>query len=128
MELNVNCVRAILLEMEKCPFGEILTFEQLEEKLPRFSEEELRYSCFKLCEAGYINATHFKPWGETIPFFCELRDITSQGHEFLDNIRNDTVFGKLLKVTGDIGSGSLEIAAQVASALFTDFLHGKLGM
>lgn len=63
-----------------------------------------------------------------VPVFPYLNDITFKGHEFLNNIRNDTVFKKALGIAEKAGSFSLEIVAQAVSAVLSGLISGKLGM
>ena len=124
----MKCVRAILLEMEKQPLNEPLTFRELKERLPDYSEDVLQYSCYKLYEAHYINAISVDVNGVIVPYFPRLNDITFAGHEFLNNVRNDTVFGKALDIAGKAGSLSLEVVAQAASAVLASVVTAKLGI
>lgn len=128
MKLDVKCVRSVLLEMEKEPLNQSLDFGELKRRLPQYSEDELHYACYKLYEAGYIHALRVDMDNVTAPYFPSLNDITFKGHEFLNNIRDDTVFQKALGIAGKAGSFSLETVAQAASAVIAGVISAKLGI
>ena len=54
MELNLDCVRDILLTVEKNPFGKRMNLSSLNAELPKYSPEQLWYTCIKLEESGYL--------------------------------------------------------------------------
>ena len=47
MELNLDCVRDILLTVEKNPFGKRMNLSSLNAELPKYSQEQLWYTCIK---------------------------------------------------------------------------------
>ena len=63
MKLNYDCVRSVLLTVEKSKtIDEELninpvTVETIFEQLPKYEDNEILYTIEKLKEAGYINAT-----------------------------------------------------------------------
>ena len=128
MKLNVKCVRSILLEMEKQPLNEPLSFNALRKRLSGYDKDEVQYSCFKLYEAGYIDALKIDVDNLPTPLFPYLNDITFAGHEFLNKVRDDTVFQKALGVAEKAGAFSLEIVSQAATAVLTQWINGKFGM
>ena len=128
MKLDVKCVRAVLLEMEKQPLNQAISFGELQARLPQYTADELRYSCFKLHEAKYIHALRVSADNAIVPFFPQLNDITFTGHEFLNNLRNETVFKKVMGIAGEIGSNSLETVTQIASSVLSEIVKSKLGI
>ena len=55
MVLDHDCVRAILLEVEQCPFNQTLNVEKLTQLLPDFDEETIWYACLKMDEGGLLD-------------------------------------------------------------------------
>lgn len=62
MKLNYDCVRSVLLTVEKSKTIDEelninpLTVETIFEQLPKYEDNEILYTIEKLKEAGYINA------------------------------------------------------------------------
>jgi hypothetical protein len=119
LKLNSDCVRAVLLACEEIPDG---TYPALEdffsyEQTRNYSSEDISYSMKKLAEAGFVEFRQIKSLGSP-SFDGFFMDITWNGHQFLDNIRNDTVWKKTKeKVSSAVGSTSLQVMGAVASAV-----------
>lgn len=115
MKLDMELVRRILLLIE----------EQEDDKFHIPEDVDLNvagYHLNLLKEKGYINVKIF--YADNIPYFISGCSLTWEGHEFLDSIRNDTVWNKVmdtLKQEG--GSITLEIlksfALKISETLFT---------
>lgn len=80
MKLNVDCIRAILLEVEKVPYGESLPFQTLVSALSDYSTDDISYSVLKLKEADYIEAIILH--ADDTAIIYEITDITYNGHQF----------------------------------------------
>lgn len=130
MVLSPDCVRDVLLSVESCGFGERLTLEGLERKLPQYSEEDLWYTCLKLEEGGYLELVKVSGLRMPMPGIKEIKSLTYLGHEFLDSIREDSNWGKVKLVAKKAGTFSLsslgEIAKEVAKAAILSALQSSL--
>jgi hypothetical protein len=116
MKRDMTLVREILLAIEGHPAGQ----GPVDVHVPGCSSEVISYHVKIMAEAGLIealNATTMQnfSWKPTM--------LTWQGHEFLDAVRNDTVWRKttaLIKEKG--GSVPFEVvkalAVKVAGSLF----------
>lgn len=126
MKLDLDCVRDILLEVEKCRYNEALPISTLEKRLTKHFNEDIRYNCLKLYEAKYIDAVCISIDNSALPYICEIRDITYKGHEFLANIRNEKSWDNVKEIgkkVGFLGLGSaFEIAAGIASSTIKQHL------
>ena len=120
MKLNPDCIRHILLKMEDAPYGENMYPDQLYEKLPNYSHDEIDYAILKIHEAGFINATIENYLDGSIAI--ELHDITYNGHQFLDNVRSNKVWTATKKVANDIGSTSIQAITQIATGVITEII------
>ena len=129
MRLDPDCMRAILLEAEKAPFDEELGFRDLCDSLSScFLEEDIRYTCLKLEEAGLLkikaamrNSPHH------LPIVLSIVDITYMGHQFLANIREDSVWNKVKGIAGKAGCTSVSALIQIATAILPDLIRASLG-
>ena len=57
-----------------------------------------------------------------------VKRVSVSGHEFLENIRQDTNWNKTKEVAKSAGSTSIEILSNVASNLITALISKKLGL
>lgn len=93
MTRDWNIIRAILLGLEaaKTP-----TTVLNAKDLAPFDEQEVAYNIRLLSEAGYIKANILESKSGDGRIAAALaRSLTNSGHELLDTIRSDTVWGKI---------------------------------
>lgn len=121
MKLDFDCIRDVLLTLEKFPYGEVILSEQLYDDLKNYSPETISYSLLKLYEADYIEA-HIPEIDGVFPEVSHIYDITFQGHEFLDNIRSNKIWVKTKSILSELGSGSIKFASQIAVGILTELI------
>ena len=130
MVLSPDCVRDVLLAVEACGFGERITLDALQDKLPAYAEEDLWYTSIKLWEGGYLDVMTVSAIGMPIPGVKQINDITYVGHEFLNTIRDTDNWGKIKSVSKKAGITSLKalakIGTDVASAAIASALQSCL--
>lgn len=116
---NWEIIREILIKLEKMPP------EQGSLALEDFPEEkayEYSYHVDLLMEAGLIHGEMSQELGSQASDFLALR-LTWDGHEFLDSIRNDTVWNKTKTTFSKQGiSMTLDLVKSVAIDIATSFL------
>lgn len=127
VKLNLDCIRDILLCMEKAEYMETLSMPQVYEALPSYSHEDINYSALKLAEAGLIDATTISYDG-AIDTVAELNDILFEGHEFLANIREATIWNGVKSVAAKVGSQSLSALIQIASNVVVELIKAQFGL
>ncbi|MGG0756699.1 DUF2513 domain-containing protein [Brevibacillus laterosporus] len=117
MELKHDCVRNILLTLETFEYDEILSLRNYTQKplIADYDDVDIVYTCEKLMEAGLINGHIKRLSGNNIAF--RINDITWEGHQFLDNIRDDSIWRETKQVSSKVASASLGILSDVASSL-----------
>lgn len=126
MRLNVDCVRDVLLAIESAEFNQTLTVLELSQKLPKYSKEEIHYTCVKLYEGKYIDAI-LQPFAKkAIPAVVAINCLTYDGHKFIDTVRDNTIWKKTKSTISEIASVSFSILQSVASQLIMDAISGKL--
>lgn len=128
MKLNLDCIRAILLEVEKCDYNESIPIEILEKRLPTYYNQDIRYNCLKLYEAGYISAICVHVDNSTLPYIHEIIDITYPGHEFLASIRKEENWEKTKEIGEKIGSFGLRMAGTIAEGVASAYFKQVLGV
>ena len=121
MKLNYDCVRSVLLTVEKSKTIDEelnlnpLAVETIFEQLPKYEDNEILYTIEKLKEAGYINAALHFAAGHFID--GAVSSITYSGHEYLDNIREPEVWRKVKAMLKNAGATTLPLISQAAQLL-----------
>ena len=126
MKLNPDCIRALLLYSEEhttvskdCRFD----MENVPEELLAFSPDELLYH-LRQCDANGF----FIGFKEYLSGGAFIEDISPKAHEFLANIRKDTVWNGVKGVAAKVGSTSLNALVQIASNVITELIKAQFGL
>lgn len=127
MKLNPDCVRDILLKVEELPdvhhhWG--FTDQNVPDLFPQYTKEEIFYHLRQCDLCGFLlNPSH------SINYSCySVYDLTPEGHEFLNNIREDSVWTGVKKVATKIGATSLSALVQISSNVITQLIKSQFGL
>lgn len=124
MKLNHECIRDILLYLEEnLNYDGEIVMNNI--SLKSYSHDELLYTCEKLKEAGYINYT--TKWNLQNTHIICISSITYNGHQFLDNIRDDAVWKDTKNVLSKFKSTSISFIADVSSQIIANIISNQLG-
>ncbi|MCI7693554.1 DUF2513 domain-containing protein [Veillonella caviae] len=117
MKRDLDLIRNILFTIENSnSIDASLTLNSLS-KLHQ-DQELILYHVFLLDDAGFIIGII----DETAPYISITR-LTNEGHDYLDTIRDDSVWNQTKSTLGKIsGSASLEVVKTIASKLALTFL------
>jgi hypothetical protein len=131
MKLNPECIRAIMLYLEEnltmnsdLEINEISVFD-----LPRkinFSIEEIANTLLVLDDAGFIVC--YRNDGDDAIVALDVYRITYTGYQFLESVRSDTVWKKVQKISGNVGSFSLNVISQIATSVLAQMVNGQLNL
>lgn len=127
MKLDPNCVRDILLAIEKLDFDETTNPEKLHDTLPDYTVEQLTYTCLKLDEGEFITLITVSAMGSYQPGIKCIIGLTYKGHEFLEKVRPKSVWDKVLSMAKGVGTFSLEVLSKVAVSVLADMLKKPSG-
>lgn len=127
MRLNPDCIRDILLECEEhCTpykntvFSPRAGFSRGENE---YSWEETLYH-LRQCElSGFFTKAYHELSGA-----YRVIDITPKAHEFLENIRSDTVWEKTKETAAKAGSLSIDVLKTCASTVIAGVIKKSLGV
>jgi len=115
LELKIDCVRDILISIEKnLGYGETLPLNDLKNMplLKNYDLDDVRYSLDRLKEENYIDSTP-DLLDEVI-----ISSLTFNGHQFLDSIRNDGIWKETKSRLAKIGgAASISTISTVASSI-----------
>ena len=128
MKLNPDCIRDILVTVEDMEYNSAYTIDKLHEKLPAYTVEELNYHCLQMIDANLLNAKAMNTLGCTTPQIWRIFDLTYSGHQFLADIRSDTIWNKTKDTAKTVGTESLHALKDIAVNLVTSTIQNKLGL
>lgn len=137
MRLNLDCVRDILLCVEEnsnlytpCVFIEfgspaLAEFRSNDDAVPpyqlalnsKYGNEELIYHVKYCSTANFITEVRYLD----NDMLC-IDDLTPQGHEFLANVRNDSVWNKTKAAAVKLGVSSIPALLDIASKIVTTLI------
>lgn len=137
MKLNYECMRDVLLTLEQCldldddfSYNELKLNEVVD--IPvlcnKYSKKDIAYSVYMLSDAGLIMYEPPRPVkapnsGVIVYFSGDcVNSITYKGHEFIQQIQNETVWNKTKEKLKPLGIMTVEIISQVASNIITQIL------
>lgn len=116
MRLNHDYIRDILLFIEKeldyedsdsqtpCNHKEIMDGQLVcDEQFNTYNKQELSYALELLIKEGYIDLAGKPNIYDGNILSARIIGLTWQGHEFLDNVRNDTVWNAVKQKSIKIG-------------------------
>lgn len=120
MKINAFCIRDILLTVEEnSDFYHHTCYSKSApfERLSHYSHEEIIYHIKQCKEFGLITDVHYYDGGTSV----DIADLSPKGHEFLANIRNDSVWKKVISKCAD---ASLPILLSAAKELAEKYFLG----
>ena len=118
MKLNYDCLRQLLLALEETSFidddlkYECSSFHEINELIPDFQQNEIAYTTILAEEAGLIIASVIDADDGFVD--CTYYRLTFEGHQFLDTIRDNSVWSKVKRSISKVSSVSLDILISVA--------------
>ena len=130
MKLKQDCVRYVLLALEAQELGMLSQGAQGSEIAKqlandKFSVDDITYTLWQLADGKFIKATCDK---YVMGLSIIVYDITWQGHELLDSIRDDAVWSQTKKATSSLKSVSIGVLKNVASAFLTGMIKQATGL
>lgn len=122
MKRDMDLIRHILLETEKADAGAVLMETDVQPPETRLTVLARHISL--LAQAGLLHAAVSDTVDdEHAP--CVIQGITWQGYEFLDKIRNETIWNETKRT---IGSRGLGFAVELVTAVATSLAKQQMGL
>lgn len=122
VQRDMDLVRELLLKIDADPQLDgtrwVRYATPAEMGIADHSAEEVGYHLNMLIEEGFIKAK------DSMEFMPLINRMTWKGHEFLDDIRDDTVWGKTKERTKGLASVGIALMWEIAKAE----LKQKLGL
>ncbi len=126
MRLNPECIRDILLTVEETGnFSSTIQYDTSDDypRLSKYSEEEFLYHVNQCKESGYFLSCKISPDASHIVM---IRDLSPKAHEFLANVRNDSIWGKVKDVSKKLGLDSIKSIAQIAASIASETIKARI--
>ena len=121
MKLNKDCIRDLLIYLEdNLSYTHRISTGSL--SLKDYTRDELVYTVERLSEAGFINVSKICDEPCTPTYF--ILSLTYNGHQFLDTIRDNSIWKNTKTVASQLASVSLPIIQEIAIS----FIKTKLGL
>lgn len=121
MKLNKDCIRDLLIYLEdNLSYTHRISTGSL--SLKDYTRDELVYTVERLSEAGFINVSKICDRPCTPTYF--IFSLTYNGHQFLDTIRDNSIWKNTKTVASQLASVSLPIIQEIAIS----FIKTKLGL
>lgn len=122
MKRDLDLIRDILLHVEAIDPEEPYIMEW--EGFEGYTDLEVHEHVKLLIDSGYVEGGYSKSSARHISH-VEANRLTMEGHDFLDDMRNDTVWKKTkTKIRETTGSASLAVVKQVAQTLAQAMVMG----
>lgn len=119
MRLNPDCIRDILLYVEDMSNGvSKFIFDDIEDEfkenkfLKSYSPDEIKYHFKQAYLSDFLIGYEEYIYGE-----FAVKDLSPKGHNFLANIRSDTIWNKTKEKAKEVGSNSLTTLVNIASQI-----------
>ncbi|MFV0551024.1 MAG: DUF2513 domain-containing protein [Anaerorhabdus sp.] len=134
MELNIDCLRNTLLYIEKyqeVDFSGVpdrmcaKNFDETDALLSKYNLDTVYYHVKQLADSNLIAIESNK--GKSPKQYIIL-DITPKGHEFIENIKSDTVYNKVKEKCTKIGILTVNSIQQIAIGVATELIKSQISL
>ena len=125
MKLNPDCIRDILLDVERmdCPRANYRYPADSRVLIERYSADVVAYHIQQCIYSGFF----VNPKSYMRGSLC-IQSLSPKGHEFISSIREDTVWNKTKAVAAKIGCKSLDALVQITSNVITELIKSSCGL
>ena len=92
-------------------------------RIQKYEVAEIDYHIGQCQQSGF-----FLDFKTTMIGIWSIADITPKAHEFLANIREDTIWNGVKSVAAKIGSKSMDAVVQIASNVVSELIRAQFGL
>lgn len=131
MKRNPDSIRAVLLYIEENQkIGETLSSGSIIKDILKDKgmcsgyEDDLLYAIKQLCADGMLYGGPICPKNQAYINAYYVKDITPRGHDFIENIRDKTIWNETKIKAKSVGSFALDILNQIAVSVVSSKLTG----
>ena len=125
MKINNECARKVLIEIEKIPYGQIMTVGELCDKLNEFKQEDIIHITSLWNRERYIALVDRMGYDDNDLFRDNrIKGLSDRGYKILDLLRDDEIWNLMknkLKDFNDLSIYSIiSIANKIVNARHND--------
>lgn len=124
MKLNPDCIRDILITVESATDSEKSLYYSKDELLfpmNKYEYNTVLYHIRQCYKAGLIDGLKEFDGGE-----CGfIDDLSPYGHQFLADIRSESVWNKVKEISKKVGSSSLSALTQIATGVISSLIQSQ---
>ena len=130
MKLDYDCFRSLLLKLEDFEnldddlCYQSMTLDDMEKALTNFSKNEIAYATLKAKEGGLINANIVN--ADDCIYTCIYSSLTYDGHQFLDNVRNNNIWNKTKSIAKELGCTSFRSLLSISEKIILAMIQSQL--
>lgn len=130
MKLDYDCLRSLLLKLEDFEnldddlHYQYMTLNDMAEALPKFPKNMIAYTTLKAKEGDLINASITNADG--CIYACTYSSLTYDGHQFLENVRNDSIWSKTKSIAKELGCTSLRSLLSISEKIILAMIQSQL--
>lgn len=104
-------------------FKKLVFFPNGSKRVEKYPIDEVLYHIRQCKEAGLLTGVTYSSSGGYY-----ISDLSPSGHEFLADIRNDSVWSKTKDGAKAIGAESLRAISEIAKSVISNLISSKLGL
>lgn len=118
MKLNNDCARKILLEIENIAYGETMTIEKLQTRIPEFSIDEVLAIVTTFNKSHHLRLVDKASYDEgDIYRDNKIKCLTERGYKTLDLIRDDEVWKQIKEAVPNFNELSIYTIINIADKI-----------
>jgi len=118
MKLNNDCARKILLEIENIAYGETMTIEKLQTRIPEFSIDEVLAIVTTFNKSHHLRLVDKASYDEgDIYRDNKIKCLTERGYKILDLIRDDEVWKQIKETVPNFNELSIYTIINIADKI-----------
>ncbi len=122
MKRDMDLSRKILLKIEE----EYVSTAILNLVVENYSMEQIAIHCELLHEAGFISYYNAQYGGDSLDFFA-VGNLTWNGYEYLDKIRDDSIWKKVKDTAKEQGLPLVfDTVKQLATVIISSMMEGAI--
>lgn len=123
MKLDYDCIRYILISVENSDNPRLLASTLANDK---YDVSKILYHIECLLDVNYLETS--KPINSLGSYYSDyfIFRLTMYGHQFLDNIRNDTIWNKVKTKSHEVGALTLTSILKIAENIISNIISNTL--
>jgi hypothetical protein len=125
MRRDFDLIRDLMLKLEALPVrpGTLISFSTNEVAVEGHTWDEIDAHLYMIYDTGYVIGDGRMPSGEWM-----FRRLSPDGHDFLDSVRDQTIWSKTKAGAATVGGWTLPILAELAKAYIKQIAKERLGL